>query len=1677
MAKKPFIPPSDAIVEKPFIPPDDAIIDNAPVEKKKEEEPTNDTGNPIVSALVGLGKSAWNVLTNQIPQEFKTEDLRNSKGTLASYINPSQRDGDANVRISGFEFPEGDDLRAQYTRWVFKQPDGVRTLDNEKRSEIFLKEKLGDKGYKNLLTKFTTQLTDYRSSLEEGIQSQKSESNDLLEGIPQSYKDVKNVDELGKYVGQLAGQGVGRILTSVGTAGAGSVIAERSAVYDRQLDQMAEVVSKKSGIPLEDARQKIIQLEKDNPEAGQTIADFAALLDIASIPILGTGKILGKVVPLLIEGTTEAIQSELEEKGATQGSGTPYKYDPTRTIDSFLGGVIGVGVVQSVLSTKEEKIDKVIDNVADTGNPEVNAQIDEGATLTTQEKQQLNQKQNEQESKTRNGSTVQSGGEISSEVGGTEPSSGSSSSGNQEVRSEENGIVGQKGEEVNAIQEPSTSSLLQQEQEEVGSQGSERSGVEQGEQGKETPEASKEKISFEQTPAYIDADVKVRDIANQIRQNPDNYGELLPQLNAAIQERDNARMAAEEKAKQKAKQESIVITNPAAALKQQIKQHYQNVKEGVIKGVKGVNDLIQKIRDVAKEHKLTSAQTNALLGKVQKSNLFTPGSVSNLNSFVDKVAEDADYAEKLQQAKNLRKTVSKKGKSTLRDFREKELTRVFKQINPEEVDNIDEYNAIGQSLAEGFKPNQIVNLESSHKSVKDIVSKMYRNEFKVSPAEAYTSQDMLDQLTQRKEEARTNDHIEQLANELGVDFDEAAAIYNEEEKGGNPQKLRDKLLEIAKDKKIENTDYVGIRKNIVDAINSIDPEQLSAAQLKRFIAVIDRINENDSFSEAGPLAALAKAQEGWRKVKEKIQDFKVLNLNWIESNLTDSLPLAIQAIFGLKKSAALFQHYSGISGVSTVRHWAANAKNDLINLLNDIHVRQKESGFNDESVDRQGIYGELISYPEGSNPNESLEEKKKLIEEMIDTYATSGNSKDATKLRQLYAPFKSAKTIEEVQSIMGKVDPGGKKAIHSIIDFYSNHKISAEDPRTILEALTDDNELFHNKDTEVLVNYSGRRIWRTVTQLVNKDVDVQDLDQIITNNPTKPKQLSSGFEKRNAYQKGKVIDLNVHLNAINQIERDIYDIASKPYRLQVREFANDRGSLRELLGGSELESKSDRSNLSEEELSKLNTQEKNRKLAEKLIGQMFDGKNSLYHSFERASLGQVDNQLNKIEKGILKGVSIVKSLGYGLTLSGLTQIIKQPVVLINTGIQTGMRASVIKRLVEMTANPTGAQKFFSQTDVGHRGESHALLNAGDTIDRAALRSTKNQLRLSLPKYLQSRFDGALGWFSGITPLLFADVRSAKPSYMAFYEQYLDEHGEKYLGLDKENELRNEEVRQEARAYAEHSVDILQGVSNPSKQGEAFRNSKLLAGITRSFLAPYGNFSANAKARLYADYAALLNGNSAQKIEAAKDIMATYSETVGFAATSIATRGAMLYIVGNIVRSMVGLPDKDDWDKWWELQKKILTKEIIYGVIPAILTAPGEQGLGNLINWALYGMHNMDEEPLTKNEWEKKYSPLPKQQGDRPFYEYLGAHGAVFSGVAKAYEFTSKTNDEELIDEQRRLALTVAWAQYGQLVGVIPADVNNAIKSTFYNQTGKATLEPTNRNRIYRPTRSIPRLPR
>src|SRR5690606_40564935 len=91
---------------------------------------------------------------------------------------------------------------------------------------------------------------------------------------------------------------------------------------------------------------------------------------------------------------------------------------------------------------------------------------------------------------------------------------------------------------------------------------------------------------------------------------------------------------------------SVMLT-PNDAIKQEVQTFFRAVDKGVRKGKNLTNRLVSKVQEAIKKSPLSTKQVSAILGRVKRTNLFTPGSISRLNSFIDKVSSDAEYADKL----------------------------------------------------------------------------------------------------------------------------------------------------------------------------------------------------------------------------------------------------------------------------------------------------------------------------------------------------------------------------------------------------------------------------------------------------------------------------------------------------------------------------------------------------------------------------------------------------------------------------------------------------------------------------------------------------------------------------------------------------------------------------------------------------------------------------------------------------------------------------------------------------------------------------------------------------------------------------------------------------------------------------------------------------------------------
>ncbi len=891
---------------------------------------------------------------------------------------------------------------------------------------------------------------------------------------------------------------------------------------------------------------------------------------------------------------------------------------------------------------------------------------------------------------------------------------------------------------------------------------------------------------------------------------------------------------------------------------------------------------------------------------------------------------------------------------------------------------------------------------------------------------------MLDAINNKRDSDRELGRLQKVADDLNISTEEAAALEEEPTTDATKkERIRQSYIELASDKKAEpDLELNKVQQQDIEDINKIDPSLLTTDQLKEYIRIVDRINENGDFGGSGRLAALGKAQEGWQELNKL--DTKTLNLHYLEE-LMDSQPMAIEAIFGLPDHAALFQLYAGIKGVSDASALSVREGENIAQMMLDLNKKLKGEGFSDESSVRQGVYQELIRQPENMSEDEALEINKKLISDSVSLNKSTGHGKQAKIEERLFNPFKNAKTIEEVKQIMQSIDPIGKKVVDAMIDYHSNHIIK-ETGETLVEHIESDNERFENKPTERVNNYGSPRRWKRVGR--GKPVDFDDITEFNpASKPPTPKQLKSGKSLTMQPREGAVLDFNIHKNAVDNVQKLLLRSFAKQYQYQVRAFIKNEAGLKKLFGS---EGNNDRSI----------------QRTDNLIDAIFNENTGTYFNFERDQLNNGRPNTSKFVKALSSVLNGLKKTGYTLTLSGYTQAAKQATVLTNVARQLGSDAALTAKAVsELSQNKDIAKDFFRGETVDTRGEQASLLNVGKYFNAAERLESENKLwkflSNNLPNWSERRFRKKWG---GVGVLTATDVSVTKSSFLAFYRQYLKQKGIEYQGLEKENNLRGDKVRKEARAFAKQRVDTLQVVSNPAEQARMMKEQGVLPEVARAFLVPYGGFASASKARLYNDWKAIATGNSAQKKAAWKDVQATFIEQMTFNVVSKTQKLAVASIIALLLKNVAGIKlEYEDWDEWWGKTKKIVGKDMLFSMLPLILTTPGENGLTDLINYSYFNFLKQGEPDLTEKEYDKNHAPITRYKGPEEWYEQFGAYGAPIAKIAESIELANESNDSELTSDQQKLAAIAALAQLAQLNGGLPADISNPIKSEFYKQ--------------------------
>jgi hypothetical protein len=657
-------------------------------------------------------------------------------------------------------------------------------------------------------------------------------------------------------------------------------------------------------------------------------------------------------------------------------------------------------------------------------------------------------------------------------------------------------------------------------------------------------EPSVASIPLEETPEYQDALTKVKNLQQAFAmadptQDPTELYNQLKEAQASLKQINGTPAPGKKTDIQRQIEGSVGITpqekisiSPRKALKDQIQNYYRGMDKGVRKGQKEVNEkLIPKVQEAIKTANLTPRQTNAILTKVRNTSLYTPGSISRLNEFIDRTVTDANYADRVGKIESLQKKLDPKKFPAA----ERSDIKRLKKIHPEDVDVAKLEDTVNEAYA------------SSQSVLSD----------KRKPLDFFKVMDVVADAKASTRAAR-NLELRGLFGEIGGLTDYELNLLVDEDSDEGPltdlQRQIEESVGVAKRKEVrEKLDEIsGYSRMAIDEIGptgdastdailakykTIDTSKLSDKELKQYIKDVDNIVMNGDYSGTGWLWGKAEALEGAKATKgivaRKLAEWK--------SGLRTIAGIN-RAMYGSSRDAAKASRASGYGEMMAGASKADLAKQRIESGYLEVVKRNKGSNAK-EAIIRQRVGSYLMRFKE--DPFKALENKKNNLERSIETYRNSDEPELGEELAKVYEEFKGAKTQEEVEAILKK-KRGDWEVVKYFLDEYAK----------MTDEYAQNTEVYFNQPFVIEENYLPVKL-KPISQSAKIGQRGEGISRnaIFESNRLKaPKQSGSSIEATDNIPEGFALDLDFALGMTNKYRQMVYDIETSKYRMKMKEF-------------------------------------------------------------------------------------------------------------------------------------------------------------------------------------------------------------------------------------------------------------------------------------------------------------------------------------------------------------------------------------------------------------------------------------------------------------------------------------------------------------------------------------------
>lgn len=944
-----------------------------------------------------------------------------------------------------------------------------------------------------------------------------------------------------------------------------------------------------------------------------------------------------------------------------------------------------------------------------------------------------------------------------------------------------------------------------------------------------------------------------------------------------------------------------VTVNEATALKDQLKLEVKAAREGA-KSVKDQqNELLDKVRKMGSKGVITTRQTRALLNKIRKLNLNNDVAVNDFFKYSEKIFNDAEYAEKLGRANNLRKSAKKKVKN--KDNNQGPIIALvndFVKINTDNVADLDEYIEMANKLNNAAKSSRVTKLGVAFKEATSIAEANAYITKEIERQEKETKRELLrkfDDLVRNGliSDSMTLKEMEEFIKSLDGEED----VESKEEKEALTREyVKAKFDELSASIKdiLDSDDTISdADRKLMSDVLGIDLDNVGIRDSFRFVEAMDNFQMNGITSG---VEAMMRSYTGVENAKElQSSGFKSFELKRLFSKAygkfrakqTYSLPILFENMFAGESAARVFMKKSGYNDVANGKVAALVKHNEKLREHKKLFSKSKPNGknFNDaENIHERGIFAYLIrSVNDDPTAVDSMFQKRlDNVKRTIENHRNTKSEKhqkiadSLEKVAKKMGIFEDNPTIESIES---KVDEINKKDIQWWVDSWSEIYPELSDVSLSVYNTVLARDAFYTTDTIGNINRRFDLTDETGGFSVNT-ADTQRTGVLHENNRFKIGEKNSD----------SIIDFNFDANQDKAFKAALVDVNTAGPIRQLKAFMDSK-YISDIVA-------------TKEDLEVL--------------------KERLYNYVKRTKGKAVSEDDIKASASFNRKLNRLSLLNTSLILGRPSQYLLQTVPIIaNTMINT----STVGRFDIGDAVSRSAIKFLSRTN---RTIAIRALDARAHIEKAERYLDKNPEALS--EKAGDAFDKVNEFWLKYT-LQNADVWVANASWLTYYQDYLHKNKGVATGsIDWDSH----EVDEDAADYAQQKVDRQQNISDPHMAGEWQQSSSATKKILTKVIMPFSNFAMNQKSRLNADLRALRFGTAEDKKEAWFSIAGMATEQAIFRGVQAAI-GIGLYNLGS---SLFGYDDDDEEEE--KIKKRYLDSSVKQGLSDVFSPNPALDGL-------------------------------------------------------------------------------------------------------------------------------------